>query len=122
MLVAGEYGLVVKEDCCQARTGRYEGRHAGSKDDFGCFSFQQTRQLTARDVGTVIVRADSRFLAEIAGSTPAPAPEACEYRSFAYRFRLDLGMFDANLDTIIKCICAVGLYIVHGYLPKPLYR
>jgi len=59
MAIAGKHGLAVVEDCAQAHATLYKGRTCGTIGDAGCFSFQQTKHVTAGEGGMVIARADS---------------------------------------------------------------
>jgi perosamine synthetase len=59
MEIAGRHHLAVVEDCAQAHATLYKGRKCGSIGDVGCFSFQQTKHVTAGEGGMVIARADS---------------------------------------------------------------
>jgi len=53
--IADEHGLVLIEDCAQAfLTEPSPGRLAGSYGDIGCFSLQQSKQITAGDGGLVV--------------------------------------------------------------------
>ena len=54
MKLAGKHGLKVIEDCAHAHGGRYCGRGAGSIGDIGCFSFQESKLMTAGEGGMVI--------------------------------------------------------------------
>jgi perosamine synthetase len=59
MAIAGKHNLMVVEDCAQAHATVYKGRKCGTIGDVGCFSFQQTKHVTAGEGGMVIARADS---------------------------------------------------------------
>ena len=48
------HGLKVIEDCAHAHGGQYKGRGAGSMGDLGCFSFQESKLMTAGEGGIVI--------------------------------------------------------------------
>ena len=52
--LAAERGLKVIEDCAHAHGGQYRGRGAGSMGDLGCFSFQESKLMTAGEGGIVI--------------------------------------------------------------------
>jgi dTDP-4-amino-4,6-dideoxygalactose transaminase len=47
-------GLAVVEDCAHAHGGALDGRGAGSMGDAGCFSFQESKLMTAGEGGMVI--------------------------------------------------------------------
>ena len=52
--LARRHHLLVVEDCAQAHLATYRGRHVGTIGDIGCFSFQQSKQMTTGDGGMVI--------------------------------------------------------------------
>jgi dTDP-4-amino-4,6-dideoxygalactose transaminase len=54
MAVVREHGLRVIEDCAHAHGGQYLGQGAGSIGDLGCFSFQESKLMTAGEGGIVI--------------------------------------------------------------------
>ncbi len=54
MDLAREYDLKVIEDCAHAHGGQYKGYGAGSIGDVGCFSFQESKLMTAGEGGIVI--------------------------------------------------------------------
>jgi len=52
--LAREHDLKVIEDCAHAHGGQYKGNGAGSMGDIGCFSFQESKLMTAGEGGMVI--------------------------------------------------------------------
>lgn len=52
--LAAEHNLVIIEDCAHAHGGQYRGHGAGSMGDAGCFSFQESKLMTAGEGGMVI--------------------------------------------------------------------
>jgi dTDP-4-amino-4,6-dideoxygalactose transaminase/predicted dehydrogenase len=48
-------GISLIEDCAQAHDAEYQGRKVGTFGDFGCFSFQQSKQITCGDGGVTLV-------------------------------------------------------------------
>jgi dTDP-4-amino-4,6-dideoxygalactose transaminase len=54
LVLAREHGLRVIEDCAHAHGGQYKGSGAGSMGDLGCFSFQESKLMTAGEGGIVI--------------------------------------------------------------------
>jgi dTDP-4-amino-4,6-dideoxygalactose transaminase len=52
--LAKEHDLKVVEDCAHAHGGQFKGRGAGSMGDAGCFSFQESKLMTAGEGGIVI--------------------------------------------------------------------
>lgn len=61
MAIAHRHGLYVVEDCCQAHFAQYKGKYVGTIGDAGCYSFQQTKHITAGEGGMVVTNGDSRF-------------------------------------------------------------
>ncbi len=56
MALADEFGLKVVEDCAHAIETRYQGQHAGTFGDFGCFSFYVTKNICTGEGGMVMAR------------------------------------------------------------------
>ena len=54
--IAERHGLVVIEDCAQAHGSKYQGKLAGTLGQFGCFSFEKSKLMTAGEGGMVITR------------------------------------------------------------------
>ncbi len=48
-------GIALIEDCAQAHYAEYRGRKVGTFGDFGCFSLQQSKQITCGDGGVTLV-------------------------------------------------------------------
>src|ERR1019366_4430139 len=49
--LAKKHNLKIVEDCAHAHGGQFEGRGAGSIGDLGCFSFQESKLMTAGEGG-----------------------------------------------------------------------
>lgn len=56
--ICKEHGLYLIEDASQAHLAEYKGRLAGTIGDFGCFSLQQSKQITCGDGGITITNND----------------------------------------------------------------
>ncbi|HTF64989.1 MAG TPA: DegT/DnrJ/EryC1/StrS family aminotransferase, partial [Edaphobacter sp.] len=54
LALARSHDLKIIEDCAHAHGGQYKGRGAGSMGDVGCFSFQESKLMTAGEGGIVI--------------------------------------------------------------------
>lgn len=54
--LARRHNLRVIEDCAQAHLAEYKGGLVGTRGDIGCFSFQQSKQMTTGDGGILITR------------------------------------------------------------------
>ncbi len=57
--LADKHGIPVIEDCAQAYLTTYKGKLVGTLGAIGCFSLQQTKQMTAGEGGLAITRNDS---------------------------------------------------------------
>jgi dTDP-4-amino-4,6-dideoxygalactose transaminase len=53
-VLAQKHNLKIIEDCAHAHGGQFQGRGAGSIGDLGCFSFQESKLMTAGEGGIVI--------------------------------------------------------------------
>lgn len=53
MALAKKHGLRVIEDACQSHTGAWQGKRVGSLGDAGCFSFQNSKNITSGDGGAM---------------------------------------------------------------------
>ncbi|MBX7207589.1 MAG: DegT/DnrJ/EryC1/StrS family aminotransferase [Verrucomicrobiaceae bacterium] len=51
-------GIQIIEDCAQAHYADYHGRKVGSIGDLGCFSLQQSKQITCGDGGITVTNRD----------------------------------------------------------------
>ena len=56
--VAERHKLYLIEDCAQAHDAEWGGRRVGTIGDLGCFSLQQSKQITTGDGGIVISNDD----------------------------------------------------------------
>ncbi len=54
-------GIALIEDCAQAHAARFAGQNIGTFGDFGCFSLQQSKQITCGDGGITIVNRPEYF-------------------------------------------------------------
>lgn len=59
--LAARHHLKIIEDCAHAHGGQWQGRGAGSMGDFGCFSFQESKLMTAGEGGIVITSSLAHF-------------------------------------------------------------
>jgi perosamine synthetase len=53
LAIARTRGLKVIEDACQAHTAEWNGKRVGALGDAGCFSFQNSKNLTSGDGGAM---------------------------------------------------------------------
>lgn len=59
MRIARKRGIAVIEDCAQAHLAEYNGSVVGTIGDIGCFSLQQSKQITAGEGGYVVTDDDA---------------------------------------------------------------
>lgn len=62
MDLAHRYGLIVVEDAAQAIDSFYKGKPLGGIGHLGCFSFHETKNITAGGEGGLLVVNDERFI------------------------------------------------------------
>ncbi len=62
MDIANRHNLFVVEDAAQAIDSYYKGRALGGIGHFGCFSFHETKNVTAGGEGGLLVVNDERFI------------------------------------------------------------
>lgn len=62
MEIANRYKILVVEDAAQAIDSYYKGRPLGSIGHFGCFSFHETKNITAGGEGGLLSVNDERFI------------------------------------------------------------
>ena len=62
MEIAHRHGILVVEDAAQAIDSYYKGRPLGGIGGFGCFSFHETKNITAGGEGGLLVVNDERFI------------------------------------------------------------
>lgn len=56
--IARRHDVYVVEDSCQTHTGQWNGQRLGTFGDAGCFSFQNSKNLTSGEGGAVITGHD----------------------------------------------------------------
>jgi len=54
--IAKENNFYIIEDCAQAYLAEYEGKKVGTIGNIGCFSLQQSKQITTGDGGIIITK------------------------------------------------------------------
>lgn len=62
MHIANRHNLFVVEDAAQAIDSYYKGKPLGGIGHFGCFSFHETKNVTAGGEGGLLVVNDERFI------------------------------------------------------------
>jgi dTDP-4-amino-4,6-dideoxygalactose transaminase len=63
--LAGEHGLWIVEDCCQAHGARYGPRGVGSIGRAGCFSFYPSKNLTVFGDGGMVTTDDDEIARKV---------------------------------------------------------
>src|SRR5690606_18847105 len=61
MEIARRHDLKVVEDACQAHTAAWKGKRVGSIGDAGCFSFQNSKNITSGEGGAVTTRDEALY-------------------------------------------------------------
>ncbi|MBQ3054493.1 MAG: DegT/DnrJ/EryC1/StrS family aminotransferase [Oscillospiraceae bacterium] len=61
MALAKKHNITVVEDCAQSYECFYKGRKAGSIGDFGCFSLNDFKHISAGDGGMVLTNDEESF-------------------------------------------------------------
>ena len=62
MAIANRHQILVVEDAAQAIDSYYKGKPLGGIGHFGCFSFHETKNVTAGGEGGLLVINDERFI------------------------------------------------------------
>jgi len=64
MRIAKKYNLKVVEDAAQAIESTYKGKYLGTFGDFGCFSFHDTKNITAGEAGALFINTKNKEILE----------------------------------------------------------
>jgi dTDP-4-amino-4,6-dideoxygalactose transaminase len=96
MEIAGRHGLAVVEDCAHAHGQRWRDRGAGCIGDFGSFSHQSSKILTAGEGGSLLTNDDR--LARLAHSIiDCGRPKDAEEKEYTFGANYRLGELHAAL-------------------------
>jgi len=89
--LAGQYGLKVIEDSCEALGGEYKGRYAGTLGDYGVFAFYPNKQITTGEGGMIITDDDEAadFMRALRNQGRAPGDTWLQHTFLGYNYRLD---------------------------------
>ena len=89
--VAGELGLTVIEDSCEAVGALYKGRKAGTLGDFGIFAFYPNKQMTTGEGGLVITNDEkaANYMRALRNQGRAPGDTWLSHTYLGYNYRLD---------------------------------
>jgi dTDP-4-amino-4,6-dideoxygalactose transaminase len=93
MEIAEDRDLKVVEDCAQAHASEYKGKKVGSIGDLGCFSFQESKNMTAGEGGLVVTDDDDladacRRMRHHGEAFGPSASRTYESFSIGYNFRM----------------------------------
>jgi dTDP-4-amino-4,6-dideoxygalactose transaminase len=88
---AGNYGLSLIEDSCEALGAEYKSKKAGRFGDFGVFAFYPNKQITTGEGGMVITdnRRHSDILRARRNQGRAPGDTWLQHTYLGYNYRLD---------------------------------
>ncbi len=64
MRIAKKHNLKVIEDAAQAIESTYKGKQLGTFGDFGCFSFHDTKNITAGEAGALFINTKNKEILE----------------------------------------------------------
>jgi dTDP-4-amino-4,6-dideoxygalactose transaminase len=108
--VAGEHGLLMLEDSCEAIGARYKGRPAGTFGQVGVFAFYPNKQMTTAEGGVVVTddAAIDEMVRALRNQGRAPGDTWLEHTYLGYNYRLSelsaaLGRSQIErLDTLLE--------------------
>ncbi|MCD6443470.1 DegT/DnrJ/EryC1/StrS family aminotransferase [Candidatus Bathyarchaeota archaeon] len=63
----------------------------------------------------------TKKISGIDGLIPPKVPKGCKHSYWLYPLKIELSMFDATLDDIVKALRAEGIPAGAGYIGKPIY-
>ncbi len=89
--ISEKHNLKLIEDCAQAHGAEWRGRGVGSWGDFGCFSFQSSKNLCAGEGGIILMNDRElyeRVWALHSCGRPAPEAEFGSLEPFGGNFRM----------------------------------
>lgn len=97
--IAGEHGLQVIEDSCEAIGATYEGRKVGGLGNSGCFAFYPNKQITTGEGGAIVTNDEevARLCRSWRNQGRAEGGAWLQHERLGYNYRLS----DIN--------CALGL-------------
>jgi perosamine synthetase len=89
--VAGEFGLKVIEDSCEALGAEYKGHKTGSLGDFGVFAFYPNKQITTGEGGMVVTddATAADLMRALRNQGRAPGDTWLSHTYLGYNYRLD---------------------------------
>ncbi len=89
--LAGELGLAVIEDSCEALGSEYKGRKAGRLGDYGVYAFYPNKQITTGEGGVIVTDDDkaANFMRALRNQGRAPGDTWLQHTFLGYNYRLD---------------------------------
>jgi dTDP-4-amino-4,6-dideoxygalactose transaminase len=89
--VAGEHGLTVIEDSCEALGAEYNGRQAGTLGAYGVFAFYPNKQITTGEGGMVVTDDDEAadFMRALRNQGRAVGDTWLQHTHLGYNYRMD---------------------------------
>jgi dTDP-4-amino-4,6-dideoxygalactose transaminase len=89
--VAGEHGLTVIEDSCEALGAEYNGRQAGTLGAYGVFAFYPNKQITTGEGGIVVTDDDeaANFMRALRNQGRAVGDTWLQHTHLGYNYRMD---------------------------------
>ncbi len=89
--IAGQYGLAVIEDSCEALGSEYKGRKAGRLGDYGVYAFYPNKQITTGEGGVIVTDDDKAavFMRSLRNQGRAPGDTWLQHTYLGYNYRLD---------------------------------
>jgi len=88
---AGDYGLTLIEDSCEALGAEYKHKKAGRFGNFGVFAFYPNKQITTGEGGLVITDDDhyANMVRALRNQGRAPGDTWLQHTYLGYNYRLD---------------------------------
>jgi dTDP-4-amino-4,6-dideoxygalactose transaminase len=104
--ICDEHGVFMIEDCAHSMGSYWKGKHSGSYGDVGCFSFQQSKQLTTGDGGMMTMN-DSYLHDNLYGGWAFGGEVPTRYMALNYR-----------MNEMTAAVGLAQLQRVDGYLEE----
>ncbi len=89
--ICKKHGLLLIEDCAHAHGGKWKGKGVGSHGDFGSFSFQSSKLMTAGEGGIVLTNRkeyEERLQSYVNCGRKEPGYDSYEGRLFSGNYRI----------------------------------
>lgn len=88
---AGNYGLGLIEDSCEALGAEYKGRKAGTLADTAVFAFYPNKQITTGEGGLIVTNDDkaAALMRALRNQGRAPGDTWLQHTYLGYNYRLD---------------------------------